>query len=227
MLSRYLTTAREGHFEQVFHIFAYLKAHKRSTMVFDDTEPTFDENRWIKQDWSEFYPDAKEAIPVDVPEALGEAVITTCFVDADHAGCHKTRRSHTGVLIFVNRAPILFYSKRQTTVETSTYGSEIIALKIAIEMVEGLRYKLRMMGVPMKGATNVFCDNDSVVKNTTHPESQLKKKSNAIAYHKTRESIAAGTIRVAKEDGKTNLSDVLTKLMPGPRLKELISHILW
>jgi hypothetical protein len=67
----------------------------------------------------------------------------SCFVDADHAGCRVTRRSHTGIIIFVNRAPILWYSKRQNTVESSTFGSEFVAMRIAIEMIECLRYKLR------------------------------------------------------------------------------------
>ena len=56
---------------------------------------------------------------------------------------------HTGVLIFVNRAPILWYSKRQNTVESSTFGSEFMAMRIAIEIIEGLWYKLRMMRVPI------------------------------------------------------------------------------
>ena len=85
-----------------------------------------------------------------------------CFVDADHAGSKETRRSHTGVLIFVNRAPILWFSKRQITVETSTFGSEIIVLRISVELVEGLRYKLRMLGVPIDGPCDSFCDNNSV-----------------------------------------------------------------
>ena len=127
----------------------------------------------------------------------------------------------------MNRAPILWFTKRQNTVESSTFGSEFVAMRIAVEMIEGLRYKLRMMGVPIDGATNVFCDNDSVVKNASLPESTLKKKHNAIAYHRVRETIAAEVIRVAKEDGETNLADILTKLMNGPRLQELISCILW
>jgi hypothetical protein len=126
----------------------------------------------------------------------------------------------------VQRTPVIWYSKRQNTVESSTFGSEFVAMKTAVEQIEALRYKLRMMGVPLSGPTNVFCDNESVFKNATKPESVLKKKHNAIAYHRTREAIAAGIIRVAWEDGRYNLGDILTKLMPGQRLKELISHIL-
>ena len=151
----------------------------------------------------------------------------SCFVDADHAGSQATRRSQTGVLIYVNCAPILWYSKRQNTVETSTFGSEFVAARIAVEMVEGLWYKLRMMGVQVDGPTNVFCDNAVVVMNTTKPESTLKKKHNAIAYHRVREAQAAGVIRIAKEDGETNLAYVLTKSLPGPRLRTMMSFILW
>ena len=66
MLSRYLVSAREGHLGQVFHVFAYLKTHETSTMVFDDTEPDFDDRRFKDCDWSEYYPDAVEAIPRDM-----------------------------------------------------------------------------------------------------------------------------------------------------------------
>ena len=128
---------------------------------------------------------------------------------------------------YVNRAPILWYSKRQNTVETSTFGSEFVAARIAVEMVEGLRYKLRMMGVQVDRPTNVFRDNAAVVMNTTKPESTLKKKHNAIAYHRVREAQAAGVIRIAKEDGETNMADVLTKSLPGPRLRTMMSFILW
>ena len=66
----------------------------------------------------------------------------SCFVDANHAGDRVTRRSHTGVLLFCNRAPILWYSKQQNTVETSTFGSEFVAARIAAELMESLRYNV-------------------------------------------------------------------------------------
>jgi hypothetical protein len=125
-----------------------------------------------------------------------------------------TRRSQTGILIFINQAPIIWYSKKQNTVETSTFGSEFVAMRIAVELIEALRYKLQMFGIPIDGPTNVYCDNEVVTKNARLPESTLTKKHNSIAYHRTREAVAAETIRVTKEDGKTNLADVLTKLLP-------------
>jgi hypothetical protein len=66
-------------------------------------------------------------------------------------------------------------------------------MKIATEQLEGLRYKLRMMGLPV----NVYCDNMSVFKSAVFPESTLQKKHDSISYHKTRETKDAGTVRIA------------------------------
>jgi hypothetical protein len=204
-----------------------LKSHDHSRIVLDASRPKIDETRFVKHDWTEFYRDAKEPIPPNAPEPRGNAVVMSCFVDANHAGDKITRRSHTGIILFVNRAPIIWYSKQQNTVETSTFGSEFVAARIAVELIESLRYKLRMFGVPIDGPTNVYCDNDSVCTNSTKPESTLKKKHNAIAYHRVREAVAAGTIRIAWEPTDTNIADMLTKCLVGPALAEMCARVLW
>jgi hypothetical protein len=79
--------------------------------------------------------------------------------------------------VYVNNAPITWYSKRQNTVESLTFGSESVAMRIAVEQIEGLRYKLRMMGVPIEGPAIVFCNNQSVFKNCSYSESTLKKST--------------------------------------------------
>jgi hypothetical protein len=106
-------------------------------MVFDDTIPTFCGKRFVRCYWSEFYPNMAKGIPENMPTPRGKEVIMSCFVDANHAGCRETRRSHSGILIFLNRAPILWFSKRLNTVEASTYGSELLAMHLSIEMIEG------------------------------------------------------------------------------------------
>jgi hypothetical protein len=85
-----------------------------------------------------------------------------------------------------------------------------------------------MFGVPIEGPTNIFCDNDAVCnKNTTLPESTLKKKHHSIAYHRCREAVAAGTVRIAKEDTKTNLADLFTKLLPQIRRDGLLDKFTY
>ena len=122
--------------------------------------------------------------------------------------------------------PINWLSKRQNTVETSTYSSEMIALRIAIEMTDGLRYKLRMMGVPVEEPARIYCDNESVVKNTTFPELALKKKHCSIAYHKIRESVASEKVIIFHESTNSNLADLLTKVLPFEKRSKIIRCIL-
>lgn len=83
-------------------------------------------------------------------------------------------------------------------------------MKNAVELIESLIYKLRMFGVPVEGPMNIFCDNKAFYKNTSLPESVLKKARHSIAYHRCHEAVAAETVCVAKEGTRTNLSDLFT-----------------
>ena len=74
-------------------------------IVSDPQHPDVDERSFTKYDWTDFYRDADERVPSDMPPPQGHAVSTHCFVDSDHAGDKVTRRSQTGLLLFVNRAP--------------------------------------------------------------------------------------------------------------------------
>jgi len=115
----------------------------------------------------------------------------------------------------------------QNTVETSTFGSEYIAMRIAVEMLESLRYKLHVFGAPLEGPVNTFGDNSSVVMNATHPASTLKKKHNAIAYHKVREAIASNIMCIGWVQSNKNLADMLKKPLPGPTLHAFCEKILY
>ena len=183
LLSSHMVQPRIGHMNEVLHICSYLKCHENSNLVFDLQPKYWDESQLAKFDWSEFYCDAKESLLPNAPSPHGHALQMNVFADADYACYCVTRRSHTGILIYLNAAPILWYSKAQATVETSTFGSEFVAMHIAVEMIKALRYKLRMFSIPIDGSANVFCDNKSVVTRGTIPDSTLKKKHNLIAYH--------------------------------------------
>ncbi len=100
-------------------------------------------------------------------------------------------------------------------------------MQIAKDMVSVLRIKLKCFGIPISGPTNVFCDNNDVVQNTSISESTLSKKHNAINYHIICKAVAAGIIRVGKEDTLTNIADVFTKLVPFTRKYQLLSPFLW
>jgi hypothetical protein len=186
MMSSHLALPRVEHLKEIYHIFAYLKAHSNTKMVFDPTPVAVDMNLFEQQDWS-YLPygceGLKEELPHNMPKACSPSMTMRVCVDANHAGDLITQWCRTGFLVFLNRAPIYWSSKKQTSCETSTFGSESIAMKQATEYICGLRYKLRMMGITVDEPAYICGDNQSVLANMTAPGSTLKKKSNAIAYH--------------------------------------------
>jgi hypothetical protein len=227
-MARFSTCPREGHVSAVKRIFGYVKKFPHAQILVDTNfhvpkivSPPVD------YDWQEFYPDASEELPPGMPEPKGKGIRMTVYKDADHAHDLVTRRSVTGVLMFLNNMPITWLSKRQKTVETSTYGSELVAARMATELVIEYRYKLRMFGVPIDGPALLLGDNMSVIMNTSVPSSQLRKKHNAIAYHRVREAIAGGIISFAKVLSKDNYADVLTKPLSKDVFLSLMGPILF
>jgi hypothetical protein len=192
MLSTFLCMPREGHLDAGYHLFAYLSLNHNARVVFDSTYPDIDMPAFIKTDWKPMYGEVKEAVPPNAPVTRGKEINIRLFVDYDHAGEHFTRRSRTGFVIYLNMAPIVWFSKRQPTVDSSVFGADFVAMNNGKETTRGLYYKFMMMGVTIDGPTYVYGDNMSVVHNTQRPESVLMKKSNTICYHAVRESAAMG-----------------------------------
>ena len=123
-------------------------------------------------------------------------------------------------------AMISWFSKKQTTVETAVFGSEFVALKTAVEALRGVRYKLRMMGVPINGPTYIYGDNQSVINNTSKPESVLKKKSSTICYHFVRKAVAMKECLTSHIPTQENFADLLTKVLSGSKRQRLVRGIL-
>ena len=227
-LSRFSMAPREGHFQAAKQVMGYLKKYSKGKIVID---PNYRD--WSKydsphdNDWKEFYPDAAEDIPTNAPVPRGKKVRITCYVDADHAHDLMTRRSVTGVLVYLNNTPVSWLSKRQKTVETSTYGSELVAARIATEKIIAMRYNLRMLGIDIDGPALMLGDNKSVVLSTTMPSSMLNKKHNAIAYHRVREAIAAQILRFVHVPSQENDSDCLTKPLNATKHYGIVKPILF
>ena len=111
----------------------------------------------------------------------------------------------------MNKTPIDWFCKKQTTVATSTYGSEFAASRVSIEQIMEIRYALRMMGIPIEGPSVLFVDNKSVIDSGMNPSYRLKKNHNMLAFHCVREAVASDIVRLYHIDSVDNPSDVLTK----------------
>ena len=127
------------------------------------------------------------------------------------------QKSHKAIINrhidLLQQAPVMWLSKKHNSVETLTFGSEFTALKLAVKLVIALRYKLRIFLVTLKLPADMFCDNKSVFKNISTPESVLHKKHHSIAYHKFREAVSALICRISKEDNETNLVDLFKNIL--------------
>ena len=82
-----------------------------------------------------------------IPEPRGRDVSIYSFVDDNHAGNVVTMRLHTGIIVFIQNTPIIWFSKIHNMVEASKIGSELVALRIFEGLIVALRYKLRILGV--------------------------------------------------------------------------------
>ena len=233
MMSSHLALPREGHLECLFHLFSYLGKYHNAEMIYDPTAPHINDDIFKKQDWTfstMSEQDRTEVMPPDMPEPRGKPFVIRCFVDADHAGDTVTRKSRTGFIVYLNNAPVFWYSKRQGSVESSTYQAEFTAMKEATEYIRALRYRLRMMGIRVEGPAYIFGDNQSVLANTTNPGSVLKKKCAAVAYHLVREGVARGEWITAYINTHDNIADLLTKPMTAGEkrngfVKKILQHI--
>jgi len=227
-LASHMAMPREGHLDALFDVFCYLKRKHNSRLVSDHTYPEIKWDAFKEHDWKHFYGDVAEAIPPDAPEPRGKEVDLRMFVDSDHAGDKLTRRSRSGYFVFLNSSLISWLSKKQATVETSVFGAEFVAMKIGVEALRGLRYKLRMMGVPLAGPSLIHGDNMSVIHNTQKPESVLRKKSNQLCYHAVREAVAMGECLTGHIESVENPADLATKLIPGGQKRDyLIGKLLF
>jgi hypothetical protein len=111
MLSQHLVHPRQGHIDAVYHIYSYLKRHKHCGMIFDEAKVNYSNADFPTFDWTNFYGGNSEAIPLNARKPRGNPVQMTAFADANHAGNQVTRHSHTGILIYLNQAPIIWHSK--------------------------------------------------------------------------------------------------------------------
>jgi len=212
-MSRYRVSPRKGHLERTKRMIGYLRKFKSGSIRVRTGIPDYSYlGKSPEYDWmNSVYGDVSEEVPKDAPAPLGKTVMTTTYVDANLYHDWTTGRAVTGTLHFLNGTPIDWFSKRQNTVETATYGSEFVAARIATDQVIDLRLTLRYLGVPVLDKSYMFGDNKSLVTSSTIPHSKLNKRHNALSYYRVREAIAAKIIDFLHIDGKTNPADVLSK----------------
>jgi hypothetical protein len=179
-MSGFRVAPRQGHLERVRRICGYLSKMRQGFLRIRTEEPDYSNMPNQSYNWERtVYGDVHEQIQQDAPKPLGKRVVLTTYVDANLNHNLVTGRSVTGVLNFVNQTPVHWFTKKQPTVETATYGSEFIAAKLAVEQIMAMRITLRYLGVEVHGATRLFGDNGSVVTSSSIPDSPIRKETSS------------------------------------------------
>ena len=139
-MSRFRQAPKIGHLERMKRLYGYLAKTKHFAIRYRTKEPDYSYLLKQEYEWTRtVYGNVKEEIPKDIPKSLGKRVITTTFLDANLLHDIVTGNSVTAVLHCVNPTPTDWFSKRQATVETATYGSELVAANTATEQIMDLK----------------------------------------------------------------------------------------
>ena len=226
-MSRFRAAPRQGHMDRLKRIYSYAIRTKDYAIRCRTEQPDYSFLPDQDFDWTySVYGDVHEILPDDMPKPLGKAVTTTTTMDANLNHCLATGKSLTGCLHFVNKTPVDWYSKKQATVETATYGSEFVAAKTATEQIIDIRQTLRYLGTPITTKSFLFGDNRSVVTSTTLPHSTLTKRHNILVFHRAGEAIAAKLMAFDWIQSSYNLSDMLFKHWDHPTVYPMILKLL-
>jgi hypothetical protein len=211
-LSGFRALPREGHLDRAKRVVGYLAKMRHAVIRFRVSEPDYSDLHHFEYDWEKsIYGNVTEDIPTDAPVPLGKYVMLTHYLDANLYHDMLTGRSVSGILHFVNQTPLDWYSKKQGSVETATYGSEFMASRTCVEQLLDLRITLRYLGVPIRDHSYMFGDNEAVVNSSTRFDAKLHKRHSALSFHRVREAIAARVVRYYHLAGEYNPADVLSK----------------
>lgn len=67
IMSQYLAAPRKGHLDKLLNIFSYFNANVSSPLSFEADRMDVDYSLFKDVDWSEFYPNVEEVVPLNVP----------------------------------------------------------------------------------------------------------------------------------------------------------------
>ena len=211
-LSGFRVAPRRGHLDRVKRVYGYLAKMRHAAIRVRTDEPDYSDIPDFEYDWAKtVYGEIEEMIPEDAPIPLGKFVTMSHYVDANLMHDVTTGKSVTGILHLVNKTPLEWYSKKQPTVETATYGSEFVAARTCVEQIIDLRTTLRYLGVPIRSKSYMFGDNKSVVDSSMQINAKLHKRHTILSFHRVRECIAAKMVGFYFIPGESNPADILSK----------------
>lgn len=147
------------------------------------------------------------------------------YSDADYASDPSDRKSVTGYLFFLN-GPVIWASKKQSSVALSTTESEYVAMSEATKEGIWLRRFLTELGLNLDCApTKIFGDNQSAIRLIKNPEFHKKTKHIDTRYHFIREAFQKKLINPLYVVSADQGADILTKPLTKGKFTKLREKI--
>ena len=150
-----------------------------------------------------------------------------CYVDADFAGLFGAEdsqnpicaKSRTGYVLFLANCPLMWVSKMQTEIASSTMESEYIALSQSMRDLIPVRRLLQLicdtiLPEQIQNAnihSSVIEDNSGALQLARVPRITPRTKHYAIKYHFFREYVKKGDIKLYKIETTKQRADIFTK----------------
>lgn len=141
--------------------------------------------------------------------------------DAYWGGDPDTRRSTSGILVLLCGGPVIFKSKKQSTVALSTAESEYMALALTTQEILWLRNLLSEMGLTPRQPIPIYIDKKSAITMASNNGYTPRAKHNDLRYHFVRDHVAKRNVCFHHVPSALQLADFLTTLLPSPQLSEL------
>jgi hypothetical protein len=187
-------------------------------------EPDFSDVPDHQYNWTyTVYGNTQEVLPKDAPETLCKHVT----LDANLMHNVMTGKSVTEILHLINKTPLDWYSKKQATIETATYGYEFIAACVCIEKIIDLHSTLRYLGVPIRENNFMFGDKKSVVNSSMELHAKLHKHHTMLSFHHAREAIASGIVGFHFIPREHNPADILSKHWGYAQVRDRLKSLLF
>jgi len=228
MMSFFRAQPHIAHLEHIKCICGYLYKMKDAAICIRVGKPDYSDLVEEEYDWtSTVYGDVSEILPKDAPVPLGNFVMLSHYMDANLYHNMLTGRLVTGILHYLNKMPIDWYSKKQATIKTATYGSELVSACLVVDQIVDLQLTLQYLGVPICEKSYFFRDNKSVVNSSTKPHSKLHKQHNALSFHWVCEAVASHCISFMFIDGEYSPADILSKHWGYQQVWKILKPILF
>ena len=232
-LSSFRAQPCKGHLERerAQRIYGYMAKYRDYCVWFRTEEPDLSAmNSKLNLDWSRSIYGEHSDRPNDAPKPLGKRFMLVHYFDTNLMHDVLSGKAVTGCIHLANKTPMVWYSKKQATPETATYGTEFISGRSCIEQIVDLRNTFRYLGVPIHETSYVLGDNEMMINSASIPGAKLQKRHNILSYHYVRSMVSRGFIALHHIRSHNNLSDILTKHWSYNSVKHLLQpafHYIW